>query len=144
MTKEGEQSPDIIYTQTFHVAQAKYLGYTERKEAINPEKDFELENNPYADQIQKDPDEKFAGYIGYTDRQAATKLERGVDKNRYPTFTKDSLNIDNHQHQELIDNLNLAQKNKTMLWAGVISFSPEFIREAGLYDEKTVKSKMLV
>ena len=137
MTKEGEQSPDIIYTQTFHVAQAKYLGYTERKEAINPEKDFELENNPYADQIQKDPDEKFAGYIGYTDRQAATKLERGVDKNRYPTFTKDSLNIDNHQHQELIDNLNLAQKNKTMLWAGVISFSPEFIREAGLYDEKT-------
>lgn len=137
MTKEGEQSPDIIYTQTFHVAQAKYLGYTERKEAINPEKDFELENNPYADQIQKDPDEKFAGYIGYTDRQAATKLERGVDKNRYPTFTKDSLNIGNHQHQELIDNLNLAQKNKTMLWAGVISFSPEFIREAGLYDEKT-------
>lgn len=136
MTKEGEQSPDIIYTQTFHVAQAKYLGYTERKEAINPEKDFELENNPYADKIQKDPDEKFAGYIGYTDRQAATKLERGVDKNRYPTFTKDSLNIDNHQHQELIDNLNLAQKNKTMLWAGVISFSPEFIREAGLYDEK--------
>lgn len=137
MTKDGEQSPDIIYTQTFHVAQSKYLGYTERKEAINPEKDFELENNPYADQIQKDPDEKFAGYIGYTDRQAATKLERGVDKNRYPTFTKDSLNIDNHQHQELIDNLNLAQKNKTMLWAGVISFSPEFIREAGLYDEKT-------
>ena len=137
MTKEGNRSPDIIYTQTFHVAQAKYLGYTERKNAINPERDFELENNPRNDQIQIDPDEKFAGYIGYMDRKAATKLEYGVDDNRYPTFTRESLNIDDKQHQRLLDDLDLAQKNKTMLWAGVVSFSPEFIRETGLYDEKT-------
>lgn len=137
MTKEGNRSPDIIYSQTFHVAQAKYLGYTERKNAINPEHDFELENNPRNDPIQIDPDEKFAGYIGYMDRKAATKLEYGVDEHRYPTFTRESLNIDDKQHQHLLDDLNLAQKNKTMLWAGVVSFSPEFIRETGLYDEKT-------
>ena len=132
MTKEGNRSPDIIYTQTFHVAQAKYLGYTERKNAINPERDFELENNPRNDQIQIDPDEKFAGYIGYMDRKAATKLEYDVDDNRYPTFTRESLNIDDKQHQRLLDDLDLAQKNKTMLWAGVVSFSPEFIRETVL------------
>ena len=72
-------SPDIIYTQEFRVANGtRYLQYTERKEAINPSpEDIEIGNKNF----QQDPDlpENFEGYLGYTDRKAATKMEDDLD-----------------------------------------------------------------
>lgn len=135
-------SPDIIYTQEFRVANGtRYLQYTERKEAINPSpEDIEISNKNF----QQDPDlpENFEGYLGYTDRKAATKMEDDLDeklKGDYPTFSQGVYELSEEQHQQLINNLKEAQTNKAMLWAGVISFSPEFLTKAGLYDPKTKK-----
>lgn len=135
-------SPDIIYTQEFRVANGtRYLQYTERKEAINPNpEDIEISNKNF----QQDPDlsENFEGYLGYTDRKAATKMEDDLDeklKGDYPTFSQGVYELSEEQHQQLISNLKEAQTNKAMLWAGVISFSPEFLTKAGLYDPKTKK-----
>lgn len=90
-TKEGSQSPDVIYTQKYTTVSVSYLKYTERTEAVDIENDFNL--NVDKDNVQKDPDEIKASYLGYTDRDAATQLEDGVI-NRYPTFTDEAFNLD--------------------------------------------------
>ncbi|WP_235980992.1 MULTISPECIES: hypothetical protein [Limosilactobacillus] len=42
-TKTGEDSPDIIYTQEFRVANGvRYLGYMERENAVSPEQENDL------------------------------------------------------------------------------------------------------
>lgn len=95
--KEGNKLPDIIMMAKFQVANgSRYLGYTERSEAVqdeqqSPEKIFD---NNQTGTTQNDPDlpENFQGYLGYTDRKAATKLEHGVH-DRYPTFMQNSFNI---------------------------------------------------
>ncbi len=144
-TKNGDKSPDIIYTQEFRLANgARYLGYTERSEALSPEKENDLQRS---ENVQNDPDvpKNYKGYLGYTDRKAATKMEKDLDdqeKGDYPTFTQGAYELSEKQHKELIKNLKEAQKNKSLLWAGVISFSPEFIEKSGLmYDDGTVNQK---
>ena len=132
-TKTGEDSPDIIYTQEFRVANGvRYLGYMERENAVSPEQENDLQRER---NVQNDPDvgKNFKGYLGYTDRKAATKMEDDLtneEKGDYPTFTQGSYELSEKQHQELINNLRQAQKNKSLLWAGVISFSPEFIEKS--------------
>ncbi|MEI2414218.1 hypothetical protein V8V50_09810 [Ligilactobacillus salivarius] len=84
------ETPDIIYTQQFVAANVQYLDYSEREEAVDLLNDFNLETGE--SNIQHDSDENLAGYLGYTDRKAATKLEDGLT-NVYPTFTQDSLNL---------------------------------------------------
>lgn len=148
MKKSGAESPDIIYSQGFRLANAggngglTYLDYTERDEAIadelSPEEMFE--DDELLSDLRNDPDlpEDFEGYLGYTDRDAAAKLENLIDsyqEKRYPTFSQGSYELTEAKHNRLINNLKTAQVNETVLWYGVISFSPEFIREAGLIDE---------
>ncbi|WP_241478643.1 relaxase MobL [Ligilactobacillus salivarius] len=41
------------------------------------------------------------------------------------------------QHHELADKIIEAQKNKSMLWQGVVSFNPDFLERAKLYDPET-------
>ncbi len=139
--KTGNQLPDIIYTLIFQLANgSRYLTYTERREAVknennvNPEQT--LEENSGNLQIDPDVPKNYQGYLGYTDRKAATKLEKGVH-DRYPTFTGQSLNINEKQHQQLIDNLKLAKKNGAILWSGVVSFDPEFLERIGVYNPET-------
>lgn len=137
-------SPDIIYTQEFRVANgAKYLDYTERENAVAPvpEDENELKRK---ENRQQDPDlpKNFKGYLGYTDRKAATRMEDDLsesEKGDYPTFTNSSFELTEEQHQQLVENLKTAQKNKAMLWAGVISFSPDFLEKSGLIDPATGK-----
>lgn len=130
--------PDIIYTQQFRIANgSRYLKYTERDEAIkSPEGVFDskLDNT----KVQTDPDipKDYKGYLGYTDRKAATKLERNAEGD-YPTFNQDTFNITEAEHEKLINNLKEAQKNKALLWAGVVSFTPEFLKRSGIYDPRT-------
>lgn len=148
MKKSGAESPDIIYSQGFRLANAggngglTYLDYTERDEAVadelSPEEMFE--DDELLSDLRNDPDlpEDFEGYLGYTDRDAAAKLENLIDsyqEKRYPTFSQGSYELTEAEHNRLINNLKTAQVNETVLWYGVISFSPEFIREAGLIDE---------
>ena len=128
------ETPDIIYTQQFVAANVQYLDYSEREEAVDLLNDFNLETGE--SNIQHDSDENLAGYLGYTDRKAATKLEDGLT-NVYPTFTQDSLNLTKKQHHELADKIREAQKNKSMLWQGVVSFNPDFLERAKLYDPET-------
>lgn len=121
LTKTGEDSPDIIYTQEFRVANGvRYLGYMERENAVSPEQENDLQRER---NIQNDPDvgKNFKGYLGYTDRKAATKMEDDLtneEKGDYPTFTQGSYELSEKQHQELINNLRQAQKNKSLLWGG--------------------------
>lgn len=140
-------SPDIIYTQEFRVANGvRYLGYTERSEAISPEQENDLHRS---ENVQKDPDvpENYNGYLGYTDRKAATKMERDLndqEKGDYPTFSQGIYELTEEQHESLVKKLKEAQKNKSLLWAGVISFSPEFIKRSGLIDDDgTVNQKAI-
>lgn len=138
--KTGEESPDIIYTQEFRLANgSRYLDYMERKEALspNPEATNDLK---HSQNRQADPDmpKHYKGYLGYTDRKAATKMETDLDekeKGDYPTFTQGAYELTEAQHKKLVANLKEAQKNKALLWAGVISFSPEFIEQSGLMNE---------
>lgn len=151
-TKTGEDSPDIIYTQEFRVANGvRYLGYMERENAVSPEQENDLQRER---NVQNDPDvgKNFKGYLGYTDRKAATKMEDDLtneEKGDYPTFTQGSYELSEKQHQELINNLRQAQKNKSLLWAGVISFSPEFIEKSGLMNadgsvnQKAIKTAVM-
>lgn len=136
-TKNGNVGPEIIYTQQFQRANGtRYLKYTERDEAIkNNLVKAEIDTTK---NIQNDPDipKDFDGYLGYTDRKAATKLEKGVIEG-YPTFTDEALNINEYQHKNLEKKLRQAQKNKSLMWIGVLSFSPEFLERVGIYDPKT-------
>lgn len=139
--KEGNKLPDIIMTAKFQVANgSRYLGYTERSEAVqdeqqSPEKIFD---NDQTGTTQNDPDlpENFQGYLGYTDRKAATKLEHGVH-DRYPTFMQNSFNIDEKQHELLEKKLKLAKKNKALLWSTVVSFDPDFLSRINVYNPTT-------
>ncbi len=57
----------------------------------------------------------YKGYLGYTDRKAATKMEKDLDdqeKGDYPTFTQGAYEFSEKQHKKLIKNLKEAQKNK--------------------------------
>ncbi len=129
------KAPDLIYTMQFKIASPRYLGYTERQEAVNLSQEEELQNDS---NTQHDPDEQIARYLGYTDRSAATVLEDDVH-NRFPTFNSESLNLTDGQHDQLIRQLKKAQKNKALMWVGVISFDPDFINHANLRDPKTGK-----
>ena len=146
-TKTEAGAPDIIYTQEFRIANGeKYLDYTERLEAVSPETENEINNEK---NVQVDPDvpENFDGYLGYTDRKAATKMDKSLDdseKGDYPTCNQNHLELNEKEHQELIKNLKLAKKNQSILWAGVISFSPEFIREAGLINKQGVVNQKAI
>ena len=142
MTEEN-RGPDIIYTQGFQLANGtRYLDYTERDEAIESEQtslNLIFEETP--SHVQSDPEvpEDYQGYLGYTDRKAATRMMTKAEGGGgdYPTFTDNAYEISETQHQELEHKLELAHKNNCLLWDGVISFSPEFLREAGLYDPQT-------
>lgn len=54
------------------------MGYTERSEALSPEKENDLQRS---ENVQNDPDvpKNYKGYLGYTDRKAATKMEKDLD-----------------------------------------------------------------
>lgn len=130
-------APDIIYTQQFTVANAKYVEYTERDEATDVDNDYNLKNNEA--NIQHDEYEDVAGYLGYMDRKAATQLEEGLSRNVYPTFNQTSLNLTQDEHEKLINQISTAEKNHTLLWQGVISFDPNFLEKEGLYNEKNKK-----
>lgn len=145
--KTDSNSPDIIYTQEFRLANgSRYLDYMERKNAISPEDTNNLQRNQHT---QNDPDmpKNYKGYLGYMDRKAATKMENDLSENEkgdYPTFTQGTYELSEEQHKQLVANLKEAQKNKSLLWAGVISFSPEFIEKSGLmYDDGTVNQKAI-
>lgn len=99
-SKAGSNGPEIIYTQQFQVANGtRYLNYTERDQAVKNDLETDIKIDK---QVQHDPDigKDFSGYLGYTDRQAATKLEKGVI-GKYPTFTEEAFNIDEVQHKSL-------------------------------------------
>lgn len=145
--KTDSNSPDIIYTQEFRLANgSRYLDYMERKNAISPEDTNNLQRNQHT---QNDPDmpKNYKGYLGYMDRKAATKMENDLSENEkgdYPTFTQGTYELSEEQHKQLVANLKEAQKNKSLLWAGVISFSPEFIEKSGLMnDDGSVNQKAI-
>lgn len=140
--KPTDPSPAIIYTQGFRIANgSRYLDYTERDEALAPDPERVNDLSDDLHNIQQDPDlpKNYQGYLGYTDRRAATRRmtrEEGGGGD-YPTFTRDAYEISEEQHEQLVQKLSQAQRNQSQLWYGVVSFSPEFIKEAGLYDPVT-------
>lgn len=137
-TKDGSQAPDIVYTQQFKTANVDFLKYTDRDEAVDVDNDFNLDLNDSSDQtnVQYDADEDLAGYLGYMDRAAATRVEDGLD-DRYPTFDAETFNMDENEHDKLVQNLRRATKSKSMMWQGVVSFDTAFLDRTGTRDPKT-------
>lgn len=115
------KAPNIIFTIKFSRASSRYLSYTERKEAVK---------NEQADPIKIEEDKELDGYLGYTDREAATLLEHDADG--YPTFNDQSLNLNEAQHDELKDKLKEASDRGAVMWAGVVSFNPDFLKSSGV------------
>lgn len=139
--KDKEQAPDIIYTQQFVSANVNFLNYTERDEAVDINNDFVVAN----ENIQRDPEEEMAGYLGYMDRSAATELEDDVS-NKYPTFNATSFNLNESKHDLLKNNLKAASDNNAMLWQGVVSYDSDFLNrtkirnsENGHVDQRKIK-----
>ena len=120
-------SPNLIFTVKFNRGGDAniqfYLDYTERQEAVDGENDFDIEQDKTN---QPTPDE-LAGYLGYTEREAATRLEDGKD--RYPTFNQDYLNLSQEAHDELSQKLLEAQRNRSLMWEGALSFNSQFLKD---------------
>lgn len=137
-------SPAITVMMDYTTPYAKFVDYTKRKEAVEVEKEQEIESRlvegvsqKTAKQIEKEVPEQsldYVGYINYMKRTYATK-ENKTEKTGI--FTSQTLNADLTEAQELKEMLEKARSNKSILWRGVISFDNEFLAQNGLYYPKT-------
>lgn len=120
-------APNIIFTIKYTQGGVdniqEYLDYTERDEAVDQTNDFNLEKNQTNDQTP----ENLNGYLGYTERGAATSIENNA--HRYPTFNQGYLNLSEEAHERLKGQLLEAQQNHSLMWEGVVSFDPKFLKE---------------
>ena len=120
-------APNIIFTIKYTQGGVdniqEYLDYTERDEAVDQTNDFNLEKN----QTNNQTPENLNGYLGYTERDAATSIENNA--HRYPTFNKDFINLSEEAHERLKEQLLEAQQNHSLMWEGVVSFDPKFLKE---------------
>lgn len=105
-----------------------FVDYTEREEAV------ELDLKKVVDPEAKYQD--FGGYVGYMGRDSATTVDQ-KGRNLTSTFddNQDHLSLDDID--KLKDNLKEAQANNSNIYAHVISFSTKFLKDNGIYDDKT-------
>lgn len=120
-----KSAPNVIFTMTFKKAATQYLNYTERQEAVS--------NDPEQVRQAQEAERKLDGYLGYTEREAATVIEN--DAEGAPTFNDQSLNLSDDEHQQLVDNLKEAQDRGSTMWVGVVSFNPAYLKEAGILSQ---------
>ena len=143
-----------------------YTKYTERDNATDLSNDVNLVQQRL-DQLERDnlaelaptsqrPDEEpvepvdgvatrlpYQKFIDYTARNTATELDQGDEVAKHkqqqltPTFDQRTDHLTVAETDQLRQKLDTAQANKGVLWAGVISFSTQYLIDNHLYDPKT-------
>lgn len=143
-----------------------YTKYTERDNATDLSNDVNLVQQRL-DQLERDnlaelaptsqrPDEEpvepvdgvatrlpYQKFIDYTARNTATELDQGDEvakpkqQQLTPTFDQRTDHLTVAETDQLRQKLDTAQANKGVLWAGVISFSTQYLIDNHLYDPKT-------
>lgn len=135
---------DVIFTTSYVTVESLktksqhfkgLVDYSERQDATDLNNDFNvfLEKETDGDNKREMHFEKF---VDYTARNTATIVEQ-LDSEVTATFTKDKDNISQTETKILKQKLDIAQKNKAILWPSVLSFSTNFLIENNLYDPKT-------
>lgn len=143
-----------------------YTKYTERDNATDLNNDVNLvqqrldqlerdnlaELEPTSQRADEEPVEAVDGvetslpyqkFIDYTARNTATELDQGDEvakpnqQQLTPTFDQRTDHLTVAETDQLRQKLDTAQANKGVLWAGVISFSTQYLIDNHLYDPKT-------
>ena len=137
-------SPNITFMLQYTEANAQYVDYTNRDEAVELENDLSLENHKQViedlteeqiKEIKKAVPEQnlnFKEYIDYMNRSYATEQQ---NKEWTAVFNQDANYLQTKRVDQLKRNLEEAYQNGSLLWQGVISFDNEFLAQEGLYDK---------
>ena len=139
-------SPKITFMLQYTEANAQYVDYTNRDEAVELENDLSLENHKQViedlteeqiKEIKKAVPEQnlnFKEYIDYMNRSYATEQQ---NQEWTAVFNQDANYLQTKRVDQLKRNLEEAYQNGSLLWQGVISFDNEFLAQEGLYDKAT-------
>lgn len=139
-------SPKITFMLQYTEANAQYVDYTNRDEAVELENDLSLENHKKViedlteeqiKEIKKAVPEQnlnFKEYIDYMNRSYATEQQ---NQEWTAVFNQDANYLQTKRVDQLKRNLEEAYQNGSLLWQGVISFDNEFLAQEGLYDKAT-------
>ncbi|MHA6314921.1 MobP2 family relaxase [Streptococcus anginosus] len=139
-------SPNITFMLQYTEANAQYVDYTNRDEAVELENDLSLENHKQViedlteeqiKEIKKAVPEQnlnFKEYIDYMNRSYATEQQ---NQEWTAVFNQDANYLQTKRVDQLKRNLEEAYQNGSLLWQGVISFDNEFLSQEGLYDKAT-------
>ncbi|HEO3401840.1 TPA: MobP2 family relaxase [Streptococcus agalactiae] len=139
-------SPNITFMLQYTEANAQYVDYTNRDEAVELENDLSLENHKQViedlteeqiKEIKKAVPEQnlnFKEYIDYMNRSYATEQQ---NQEWTAVFNQDANYLQTKRVDQLKINLEEAYQNGSLLWQGVISFDNEFLAQEGLYDKAT-------
>lgn len=92
--------------------------------------------------IEKNPDEKYSGYVNYTSRKKAVNKEKLSNYNDYMgnpkkstgVFTNDSDGLNESELEYIKSMFDIAQENNSLLWQDVFSFDNKWLEEQGIYD----------
>lgn len=143
-----QTSPSITFMLQYTEANAQYVDYTNRDEAVELDNDIVLDQTTQAVEglsesqiaaIKESVPEQgldFKNYINYMNRSYATEKQ---SEEVTAIFNQDTNYLASDQVADLKSNLNEAYKHGSLLWQGVISFDNAFLAKEGLYDVETGK-----
>lgn len=141
-----QKSPGITFMIQYTEANAQYVDYTNRDEAVKIDDELSLETSRQMIEgltedemirIQEAVPEtqlNFREYIDYMNRSYATEEQ---SEELTAVFTQEADYLQKQRLTELKNQLETAYKNGSLLWQGVISFDNAFLAEQGLYDVAT-------
>ena len=140
------ESPAITVMLDYTTPYAKFVDYTNRKEATEVETNQEIEerlvegvSQETANKISKEVPEQNLDYVGYIDYMKRSYATKEDSTEKTGIFTSNTLNADIEEAKNIKNMLQKARSNNSILWRGVISFDNDFLAQNGLYDPKTKK-----
>ena len=140
------ESPAITVMLDYTTPYAKFVDYTNRKEATEVEINQEIEerlvegvSQETANKISKEVPEQNLDYVGYIDYMKRSYATKEDSAEKTGIFTSNTLNADIEETKNIKNMLQKARSNNSILWRGVISFDNDFLAQNGLYNPKTKK-----
>ena len=140
------ESPAITVMLDYTTPYAKFVDYTNRKEATEVETNQEIEerlvegvSQETANKISKEVPEQNLDYVGYIDYMKRSYATKEDSTEKTGIFTSNTLNADIEEAKNIKNMLQKARSNNSILWRGVISFDNDFLAQNGLYDPKIKK-----
>ncbi|HER0816501.1 TPA: hypothetical protein VJE30_001331 [Streptococcus pyogenes] len=139
-----EASPSITFMLQYTEANAQYVDYTNRNEAVEIESDLSLDKQSLEDLTQEQvaaiqesvPEQNlnFREYIDYMNRSYATEEQ---NEEWTAVFNQEVNYLQKSRVNQLKENLEAAYHNGSLLWQGVISFDNNWLAQEGLFDKLT-------